>query len=280
MGDQSMRLIGAELLKIRTTSTWWVFGLIMLPLWGMAVLYNWGTANLTRNVDPGADVPADQAELIRVTKEAVNVASTLYTSGQFLGVLLVMLLGAILVTNEFFHLTATTTFLTTPRRERVILAKLSAAVLLGLLFWLVTTVLNLLVVPFVMRALDLPVLLGDPAVWRAIALNALAFALWAILGVGAGVLIRSQLAATLTLSIAYVIGSFGAELAFFLLTQYVADWFSKLQVLVPTTASQLMIAGTELPGNPPRWTGAAILIGYALIMGTVGTLIMKRRDIS
>jgi ABC-2 type transport system permease protein len=280
MGAQSMRLIGAELLKIRTTSTWWVFGLIMLPLWAMAVLYNWGTANLTRNVDPGADVPADQAELIRVTKEAVNVASTLYTSGQFLGVLLVMLLGAILVTNEFFHLTATTTFLTTPRRERVILAKLAAAVLLGLLFWLVTTVLNLLVVPFVMGALDLPMLLGDPAVWRAIALNALAFALWAILGVGAGVLIRSQLGATLTLSIAYVIGTFGAQLVFFLLTQYVADWFSKLQVLVPTTASQLMIAGTELPGNPPRWTGAAILIGYALIMGTVGTLIMKRRDIS
>ena len=275
-----MRLIGAELLKIRTTSTWWVFGLIMLPLWAMAVLYNWGTANLTRNVDPGADVPADQAELIRVTKEAVNVASTLYTSGQFLGVLLVMLLGAILVTNEFFHLTATTTFLTTPRRERVILAKLAAAVLLGLLFWLVTTVLNLLAVPFVMRALDLPVLLGDPAVWRAIGLNALAFALWAILGVGAGVLIRSQLGATLTLSIAYVIGTFGAQLVFFLLTQYVAEWFSKLQVLVPTTASQLMIAGTELPGNPPRWTGAAILIGYALIMGTVGTLIMKRRDIS
>ena len=275
-----MRLIGAELLKIRTTSTWWVFGLIMLPLWAVAVLYNWGTANLTRNVDPGADVPADQAELIRVTKEAVNVASTLYTSGQFLGVLLVMLLGAILVTNEFFHLTATTTFLTTPRRERVILAKLAAAVLLGLLFWLVTTVLNLLVVPFVMRALDLPVLLGDPAVWRAIGLNALAFALWAILGVGAGVLIRSQLGATLTLSIAYVIGSFGAELVFFLLTEYVADWFSKLQVLVPTTASTLMISGTELPGNPPRWVGAVVLIGYALITGVIGTMIMKRRDVS
>ena len=275
-----MRLIGAELLKIRTTSTWWVFGLLLLPLWAVSVLYNWGTANIVSNVDPNAGVPDDQAELVRVTSEAVNVASNLYTSGQFLGVLLVMLLGAILVTNEFFHLTATTTFLTTPRRERVILAKLAAAVLLGLVFWLVTTVLNLIAVPFVLGALDLPVQLGEPAIWRAIGLNALAFALWAILGVGAGVLIRSQLATTLTLSIAYVIGTSGAGLVFFLLTQYVADWFSKLQVVVPTTASQLMISGTELPGNPPRWVGAAVLIGYAVIMGTVGTLIMKRRDIS
>ena len=198
-----MRLVGAELLKIRTTSTWWIFSLILLPLWALAVLYNWGTANITSDIDTGsADVPADQAELVRVTGEAVNVATTLYTSGQFLGVLLVMLLGAIIVTNEFFHLTATTTFLTTPHRERVILAKLAAAVLLGLVFWLITTILNLIVVPLVLNNLDMPAQLGEPAIWRAIGLNALAFALWAIVGVGAGVLIRSQLGATLTLSIA------------------------------------------------------------------------------
>lgn len=276
-----MRLIKAELLKIRTTSTWWIFGLILLPLWALAVLYNWGTANITSGIDTNnADVPADQAELVRVTGEAVNVATTLYTSGQFLGVLLVMLLGAIIVTNEFFHLTATTTFLTTPHRERVILAKLAAAVLLGLLFWLITTILNLIVVPLVLNNLELPAQLGEPAIWRAIGLNALAFALWAIVGVGAGVLIRSQLGAALTLSIAYVIGSFGASLVFYLLTEYVADWFSKLQVLIPTTASTLMISGTELPGNPPRWVGAVVLVGYAVITGVIGTMIMKRRDVS
>lgn len=276
-----MRLVGAELLKLRTTSTWWVFGIILIPLWALSVLYNWGTTNLTRGIDTsGADVPADQQELVRVTGEAINVAANLYTSGQFLGVLLVMLLGAIIVTNEFFHLTATTTFLTTPHRERVIIAKLIAAVLLGLVFWLITTVLNLLVVPLVLSNLDVPAQLGEPAVWRAIGLNALAFALWAILGVGAGVLIRSQLGATLTLSIAYVIGTFGASLVFFLLTEYVADFFNNLQVLVPTTASTLMISGTELPGNPPRWVGAAVLIGYAAVTGLIGTVIMRRRDIS
>jgi ABC-2 type transport system permease protein len=275
-----VNLVRAELRKIRTTSTWWIFGVMLLPLWALAVLYNWATTNNLNNAGRTEGLSPEQAEQLRVAGEAVNIATTLYTSGQFLGVLLVMLLGAIVVTNEFFHQTATTTFLVTPVRERVVLAKLAASVLLGLLFWLVTTIGNLIAVPFILRSMDLGAQLGEPAVWRAIGLNALAFALWAVLGVGFGVLIRSQLAATLTLSIAYVIGNFGATLAFVLLTQYVAQWISKLQVIVPTTASQLMIAGTDLPGNPPRWVGAAVLIGYAVVAGLIGTLIMRRRDIS
>jgi ABC-2 type transport system permease protein len=275
-----VNLVRAELLKIRTTSTWWIFGVILLPLWALAVLYNWATTNNLNSAGRTEGLSPEQAEQVRAAGEAVNIATTLYTSGQFLGVLLVMLLGAILVTNEFFHQTATTTFLVTPVRERVVLAKLAASVLLGLLFWLVTTIGNLIAVPFILRSMDLGAQLGEPAIWRAIGLNALAFALWAVLGVGFGVLIRSQLGATLTLSIAYVIGNFGATLAFVLLTEYVARWISKLQVIVPTTASQLMIAGTELPGNPPRWVGAAVLIGYAVVAGAIGTLIMRRRDVS
>jgi ABC-type transport system involved in multi-copper enzyme maturation permease subunit len=274
-----MNLVNAELLKIRTTSTWWIFGIILLPLWALSLLVNWGTANLTSQADQG-DLSADQAEQVRVAGEAVNVAANLYTSGQFFGVLIVMLLGAIVVTNEFFHQTATTTFLVTPRRESVVLAKLVASALLGLVFWLITTVGNLIAAPFILRSMDVGSQLGEGAIWRAIGLNALAFVLWAVLGVGFGVLIRSQIGATVTLALVYVVGTFGASLIFTLLASKVADWFSKVEVLVPTTASALMISGTELPGNPPRWVGAVVLIGYATIAGVLGTVITKRRDIS
>ncbi|HEV7961316.1 MAG TPA: ABC transporter permease subunit [Actinoplanes sp.] len=274
-----MSLVKAELLKIRTTSTWWTFGLIMLPLWALAVLFNWATSNFTAQADPST-LNADQAEQVRVASEAVNIAANLYTSGQFFGVLIIMLLGAILVTNEFFHQTATTTFLVTPRREAVVLAKLAASALLGLVFWLVMTVLNLIVVPFILNSMNVGAQLGEGAIWRAIGLNALAFVLWAVLGVGLGVLIRSQIAATVTLALAYVLGSFGASILFAVLTTKVAKWISNLEVLVPTTASGLMISGTDLPGSPPRWVGAVVLIGYAVIAGVLGTAIMKRRDVS
>jgi ABC-2 type transport system permease protein len=275
-----MNLVKAELLKIRTTSTWWIFSIIMFPLWAAAVLLNWASANITAQVNQDPGDTSLQAEQVRAAGEAVNIAANLYTSGQFLGVLIVMLLSAIVVTNEYFHQTATTTFLVTPVRERVVLAKLGACVLVGLVFWFVMTVFNLIVVPFLLDQLNIGNHLGDPAIWRAIGLNALAFALWAVLGVGAGVLIRSQLAATVTLSIAYLIGSFAANILFTVLANQVAEWISKLEVIVPTSASSLMIAGDDLPGNPPRWVGALVLIGYALITGVIGTALTKRRDIS
>ncbi|RSM43537.1 ABC transporter permease [Actinoplanes sp. ATCC 53533] len=276
-----MNLVKAELFKIRSTSTWWILGLITLGLWALTLLINWAGSSINAGSDPAEQgLTADQAEQVRVANEAVNVASNLYTSGQFFGVLMVMLLGAIIVTNEFFHQTATTTFLVTPRRESVVIAKLIASTLLGLGFWLVTTLLNLIFVPFILNALDVGPQFGEPAIWRAMGLNGLAYALWAILGVGAGVLIRSQIGATIALSTIYVIGYFGATTLFFLLTPRIGEWFGKLQVLVPPLASQLMISGTELPGNPPRWVGAVVLIGYAVAAGGLGTWLMKRRDIA
>lgn len=275
-----MNLVKAELFKIRSTSTWWVFGLITLPLWGLTLLANWAGSNINAGAEGTEGLSPEQVEQIRVANEAVNVASNLYTSGQFLGVLMVMLLSAIVVTNEFFHQTATTTFLVTPRREAVILAKLVASTLFGVGFWLVTTLLNLALVPLILNSLEVGPQLGEPAVWRAIGLNALAYALWAIFGVGAGVLIRSQLGATLTLSIVYVIGYFGAALLFGLLAPRIGEWFQNLQVLVPPLASQLMISGTELPGNPPRWVGAVVMIGYAVLAGGLGTWLTSKRDIS
>jgi hypothetical protein len=276
-----MNLVKAELFKVRSTSTWWIFGLISTVLWALSLLANWAGSNFNQDVDPAqTGMTAEQAEQVRVANEAVNVAANLYTSGQFFGVLIVMLLGAIMVTNEYFHLTATTTFLVTPRREAVVFAKLIAATVLGLGFWLVTTLLNLIFVPFILNSLDVGSQLGEAAVWRAIGLNALAYALWAVLGVGFGVLIRSQIGATVTLATVYVIGSFGASIFFALLAPRFGDWFSKLQVLVPPLASQLMISGTDLPGNPPRWVGAVVLIGYAVLAGGLGTWIMKKRDIA
>ncbi|GAA0540812.1 hypothetical protein GCM10010172_22620 [Paractinoplanes ferrugineus] len=272
-----MRLVNAELFKLRSTSLWWIMGIVLLPLYAASVLANWAQY---ANTNAGDVSDPDQAEAVRAALEPINVATSMYTSGQYFGILILLLLAAIIVTSEFFHLTATTTFLVTPRRESVILAKFGAAVLVGVLLWLLTTVLNLIFVPPIMSNLDLGSQLGEPAVWRAIGLNLLAFVLWAVLGVGLGVLIRSQLAATLLLGIVYVVGTPAVGLIFFLLTRYVADWFDKLQVLFPPNASQLMISGTDLPGNPPRWVGAVVLIGYAVITGVIGTLITKRRDIS
>ncbi|MGC4803540.1 ABC transporter permease [Micromonospora sp. DT233] len=274
-----MNLVRSELLKIRTTSTWWIFGLIMLPLWGLTLLINWLQ---TEALASGGfeDVPAEQAEQLDAVASADSLAANLYTNAQFFGLLIVMLLGIIVVTSEFFHQTVTTTFLTAPHRTAVMVAKLVAAAVLAMLFWLVTTVLNVLVGALILTSVDVGTQFGSGAIWQAIGLNALAYLLWSVLGVGLGVLIRSQIGATVTGILLYLGGSIGAVAVLGILASRYGEWINQLQVAVPSLASSLMVSGEDIPGNPARWVGAAVLIGYAVVAGTIGALTLRRRDIS
>ncbi|CCH21104.1 ABC transporter permease [Micromonospora lupini] len=273
-----MNLVRSELLKIRTTNTWWIFALISLPLWALTLLFNWLQTDALTSTNP-ADV-GDQSAQFEAAATPDAIASNLFTSGQFFGLMIIMLLGIIVVTSEFFHQTVTTTFLTNPHRTAVMIAKLVAASVLALLFWLVTTVFNLIAGSAVISAVGLDSQLGNDAAWRAIGLNLLAYLLWAVFGVGIGVLIRSQIGATVTGILLYLGGSIGAAVVIAVLANRWGDWINNLQLLVPSLASSLMVTGTDIPGNPPRWAGAAVLIGYAVVTGLVGSLLLRRRDIS
>ncbi|MEV7331300.1 ABC transporter permease [Micromonospora sp. NPDC093244] len=274
-----MNLVRSELLKIRTTNTWWIFALITLPLWALTLLINWLQADALTSNNIG-EVTAEQAAQFEAAASPDALSSNLFTTGQFFGLLIVMLLGIIVVTSEFFHQTVTTTFLTSPHRTAVMVAKLVAAGVLALLFWLVTTALNLVAGSAVLNAVGVDSQLGNDAAWRAIGLNLLAYLLWAVFGVGIGVLIRSQIGATVTGILLYLGGSIGAIFVIAILADRWGDWINNLQLLVPSLASSLMVTGADIPGNPPRWAGAAVLIGYAVVTGVVGSLLMRRRDIS
>src|SRR5215813_10158669 len=97
------------------------------------------------------------------------------TSGQFFGVLFVMLLAILVVTNEFFHQTATATFMTNPHRTVVIMAKLAAAAVFAVLFWLISTVLDLATTTIYLHTQHVSISLGDWVVLRSVLLNLLAF---------------------------------------------------------------------------------------------------------
>ena len=161
-----------------------------------------------------------------------------------------MLLGTSMVTNEFHHQTATTTFLTTPHRDRGHRSrKLVAAVLLGVgvlaghharSTW-----------PSARSSSPSRAIgpqLGDWPVQRAILFNLLAYVLWAILGVGIGVLIRSQLGATITGAVLYLVGTSVAAMS----STCSADRHRRDDWMLQAAggrcrrvASQLMVAGAD-----------------------------------
>jgi ABC-2 type transport system permease protein len=292
------RLIRSELLKIRTTNIWWLFGLAALVMTALALVFNCIQAHFllkpfadyvkstTGGRSPDQLSPGQLAQLReqwQAQHDVVAQAANIFTSGQFFGVLFVSLLGILLITNEYYHQTATTTFLTTPHRTRVVLAKLVTGTFAGAAFWLFSLVINLIVGTVFLKTEGFGSHIGDWQVTRAVLLNLAAYAIWAVFGVGFGALIRSQIGATITATVLYLIGTTLAQIVFQLVHSFLIkkDWVLTLQVIVPAVASSIMISPVKtFPQSPPEWVGAVVLIGYGVVAGLIGTVILRKRDVS
>ena len=279
------RLISAEIMKIRTTRVWWIFLGIFTLFSAVALLNNFLSHHY--QLYPQQDL-ADRAQaLARATEArtpagAAAIAASMMTSGQFLTVLIAMLLGIHVVTSEIAQRTVTTTFLVTPRRERVIVAKLAAAGVFAALFWLITTVLDGVVTPVFMASQHISASLTGQGVIRAVLLGLLAFLLWAAFGLGLGAVMRSQIASVIA-GIAIYVGGFAvAELIFHgLYDLHHQAWLLGAPVIAPAVASQVMTTpAPAFPHAPPQWAGAVIMAGYALVLTAAGIVQTRRHDIS
>jgi ABC-2 type transport system permease protein len=279
--SQPLNLVRSEFIKLRTTNAWWLFGLGAFGMLALAFFFNALGAHFTLAETSTEGLSAEEAAQFEATRDVVYQAANLYTSGQFFGLLFVMLIGIVLITSEFHHQTVTTTFLTVPHRTAVILAKLAVAALTGAFFWLITTAINIPATMIFLSTEHVPNHFGDWAVTRAILLNLVAYLLWGILGVGFGVLIRSQIGATVTAVVLYVIGTLAVGIFFQLIANWLDwDWFDDLQYGLPSIASGLMVTGRNIPGQPEFWVGAVVLVAWAVVTGTIGTMITRTRDVS
>jgi hypothetical protein len=112
------------------------------------------------------------------------------------------------------------------------------------------------------------------------------FALWGVFGIGLGALLRSQIGATVTATLLYTIGTYAALLVFVVIRVYVitTDSVFKGLVIVPSIAAQVAEGSKDLAiprGQiPPWWVGVLVMLGYGLTTAVIGTLILRRRDVS
>ncbi|MFH8519860.1 ABC transporter permease subunit [Streptomyces gelaticus] len=289
-------LISSELLKLRTVRTWWTTGAAMAgTTLLMASWYCWQATNfmqpfedylagaiLTPRQDMSAEQIATMHRLWETQSDVGHIAATIYTSGQAVGLLLAGVLAVLLVTDEYQHRTLTATFLATPRRGRVIGAKLAVVVIASAGLWLVSTVVDLVVGTVFLTSRDVGLQLGSPDVVTAVLLNLAAYVVWGVFGFGLGVLIRNQVIATVAATALYFLTSVVVAFAFRAIHELVIeeDWVLKAQVIIPGVASQIMTTPGELfAGAPAQWTGAAVLVAYGLTAGLVGTVLLRRRDV-
>ena len=164
-------LVGAELLKLRTTRAWIGYVVALFLLSGIAAAALAGGAAAFE-----IDSPEYQRDLV----------STSVSAG-----LIALLVGITLVTVEWRHGTVTRTILVTPRRARVLVAKQIAGFLVGVVLAVLAVV--------VVLAVAIPVLWGegggfvlDAAMMGRVGRVVLAAALAGAFGVGVGALLKSQ----------------------------------------------------------------------------------------
>jgi ABC-2 type transport system permease protein len=163
----------AEFLKQRSTRTAAGLFAAMLGLVVIAVFLH------------GFGLPADELD----DKSAQLMV---FGRGEALAALFAALLGAMSITAEIRHGTIRPTFLITPRRGRVVAAKVFVTTLIGAGFGLVAGALaaGLATVAFRTRGIDIQ--LGGDDYTLLVAGAAAAGALWAAIGVGVGAFVRNQ----------------------------------------------------------------------------------------
>lgn len=268
------RIIRSELIKVRTTNLWWLMLIGVVAFTAIAVGLNMLTGYFRLNPDaaggqqnvPPANVP--------------DIASSLYTSGQYFGTLLAMLFGILIFTNEFFHQTATSTFLATPKRTRAIGGKLVVAVVVGVVIALITTALAVPSGAIFLTSQNVSLHLGDASVLKTVGLDWLAFAVWAVFGLGLGALLRSQILAVVIGLVAMLVGQTVLQVILSLLAQHFhASWIMDISYWLPSGASAVMTS-PHGAGGYEWWAGALILLAYGVVAAVVGTVITARRDVS
>ena len=187
------------------------------------------------------------------------------------GMTLMLLVGIMSTSGEFRHGTATSTFLGTPRRHRVVLAKAGAAGVAGLGFGALAVLVTLL--------LGLPWLWSQDAPLGSFSGPSTTFAgslfltvAAGILGVGIGTIIRNQtVAIAIGLSWVLVLESLFAGLV-----PSVGRW-----LLNGATASLVTATGTGFTEEQllPWYVATALVVAYTSLAMVAGVRSLRRADI-
>lgn len=252
------RLIAGEFRKLATTRLWLWFLLASMALTSLYASLLIEFADDPDTWTAPLNTAAGQQTLFAVAAGGSNT--------------LVAVLGAIGLTGEFRHRTATATFLVTPRRGQVVAAKLVAYALVGAGYALacIAVVVAISVPWLATRGIDISLAgNGLPGTMLGVVADVTIFA---VVGVGIGALLRNQVGAV----VALLVYRFVAEPVVTGIPA-LADW----TIYLPGSASAALtrVSLTTQDYLEP-WQGGLVLAGYGLTFAVAGTLLSIRRDIT
>lgn len=247
------RLVGTELLKLRTTRTC-MAGVAAVPLLSALMV----TAVLGAAGQQGND-PLGPRSLLHALGAPAGMVTTV-----------ALLLGLVATAGEFRHGTITTTFLACPRRRRVVLSKLAAAALAGCAMGgLALALSSAVAVPWLLRS-GIELGSGAAAVGLAAGLAA-STGLYFALGVALGLLLRNQ-AAAIAVALSWLLaveGLLGGVLA----RSAFVHW-------LPAAAGRALVHIGPTAEGPSAPLAAAVFAAYVAAFALAATALTLPRDIT
>lgn len=264
--------IRSEFLKFFTTRLWWGMAIAIFLL-GAAFAGAFGfvytSEAMTQSAGPGMPAPSGSP---------TQIANSVYTAGIGIGYLLLLTIGVLQIGSEYRHKTITSTLLATPKRVEAMLAKVIALLGIGAVYGAISLVGSVSVGAVVLTLRGYEAFPGSE-VFRTLALSLLVLGLWALIGLGIGILIPNQVAALL-------IGVGAAWIVEPLVSFGLSFWNWGAEHLVPYFPSQATSAVVNAVATQPNdarlswWAAALVLMAYAAVLSGFGIWRVSRQDIT
>jgi ABC-type transport system involved in multi-copper enzyme maturation permease subunit len=243
-----MNQLRAELLKIRSTRT--TIGLLA-GLIALALLFTILTGTLT----PTSQVLTEQNQL------------SLLSFGSIAGVF-AALAGVMLFTSEYRFGTIRPTFLFNPSRSRLVVTKITAGVLSGVVFGVIGEGLVFSIGIMILKIRGVSIVMTGASVTELVVGAVVGTALWGAIGVAVGAITSNQVGAVISLL------AWG-----FVVENLVFGFLPKIGRFLPVHASDSMMGPLQpklLPGN----VGTVVVVAWALVLTGVGAWMLDRRDVN
>lgn len=251
------RLVRGEFRKLFTTRLWLWMLLGACAITAMFMSFTIAFDGAEGSPSPPLSTAAGQRNLFGVAGSA----------GVF-----VLILGIIAITGEFRHQTVTPTFLATPHRGRVVISKLLAYAVAGVGYGVAVVLLAVAIALPWVSAKGIDLSLTGNGIPGTLAGVVAGIAVYALLGVGVGALIRNQIAAVVgSLVYLFVVEGFVSALP------TIRDYYKYF----PGGANSALV-GAQQPNVTllEPWQGGLLLVAYGVVFAVAGTWIAVRRDVS
>jgi ABC-2 type transport system permease protein len=245
------RQLGAELLKLRTTRTFYALMAGALVLIVVISVPAAAAGNFKTTGTPGRGL--------------LGVAG--------LAPLFALVIGVIGVTTEFRHGTITPSLLVEPLRTRLMAAKLAAELIAGLALGAVCYAVCAGIVSVILSGRGIATGMSTSHWIGAVIGGALATMLYAALGLGVGALLRNQVGAIVVV-LAWV---FVIESLLGLIPGGFGDAIKKYGVSGVGSSLARTAKHASMIGQVPA---GLLLLGYSVVLVIAGTVIVRRRDVS